>query len=100
MQRILSVSRAPIGVRTTQRSASTRAVRVVSTRVASLESVSAQMDAAGIDKDEAYRRFEELLGTADVSFAQGDKVLGVSGSRWLTHWLPLYRAAFLRELFG
>jgi hypothetical protein len=28
------------------------------------------------DKDAAYRRFEELLGTADVSFNQGDKVRG------------------------
>jgi small subunit ribosomal protein S1 len=28
------------------------------------------------DKDEAYRRFEELLGTADVSFNQGDKITG------------------------
>jgi hypothetical protein len=45
-----------------------------------MDSVAAQMDAAGVDKDEAYRRFEELLGTADVSFAQGDKVLAFSPS--------------------
>lgn len=45
--------------------------------VASLENVDAQMDQDdSFDKDAAYRRFEELLGDADVSFNQGDKVRG------------------------
>jgi hypothetical protein len=60
--------------------------RFVSCRVASLENVGAQMEAdASFDKDEAYRRFEELLGTADVSFNQGDKV-----RVWLL-WLYVHR---------
>jgi hypothetical protein len=32
------------------------------------------MEAAGVDSSDAYRLFDELLGTADVSFNQGDKV--------------------------
>jgi len=48
--------------------------RHVASRVASLDSVASQMEAAGVDSSDAYRLFEELLGTADVSFNQGDKV--------------------------
>ena len=48
--------------------------RHVALRVASLDSVASQMEAAGVDKADAYARFEELLGSADVSFNQGDKV--------------------------
>jgi small subunit ribosomal protein S1 len=45
-------------------------------KVASLDSVASQMEAAGVDKEDDYRRFEELLGSADVSFNQGDRVTG------------------------
>jgi hypothetical protein len=47
-------------------------------KVASLDSVASQMDAAGFDKEDAYKRFDELLGTADVSFNQGDRVSTIS----------------------
>lgn len=79
MQRILINSQRPALVSARREAVPMRVGaaqhRFVSCRVASLENVSAQMEEdASFDKDAAYRRFEELLGTADVSFNQGDKV--------------------------
>ena len=81
MQRILSTQRtiAVSGVRRESGAAHMRHTKAAPQRlvcsVASLENVDAQMDQDdSFDKDAAYRRFEELLGDADVSFNQGDKV--------------------------
>lgn len=83
MQRILSTQRtiAVSGVRRESGAAHMRHAKAAPQRlvcsVASLENVDAQMDQDdSFDKDAAYRRFEELLGDADVSFNQGDKVRG------------------------
>lgn len=73
MQRVLNIAPlAPVSVSVAPRTRVTRAR--VAMKVASLDSVASQMDAAGFDKEDAYRRFDELLGTADVSFNQGDRV--------------------------
>ena len=73
MQRVLSIAPvAPMSVRVAPRALKARGR--VAMKVASLDSVASQMEAAGVDKEDAYRRFEELLGSADVSFNQGDRV--------------------------
>ena len=82
MQRTLNTThRAPLVVSRNhmrcQNVAAPQRAHFVSCKVASLDNVSAQMEQDdSFDKDAAYRRFEELLGTADVSFNQGDKVRG------------------------
>lgn len=77
MQRVLNIAPlAPVSVSVAPRTRVTRAR--VAMKVASLDSVASQMDAAGFDKEDAYRRFDELLGTADVSFNQGDRVSTIS----------------------
>ena len=59
----------PAGLK--QQAARTMPVRYV----ASADNAAAKMtEDDSFDKEEAYRRFEELLGDADVSFEQGDKV--------------------------
>lgn len=58
-----------------------RAARLSGVRyVASLDNVATQMaEDDSFDKEEAYRKFESLLGDADVSFEQGDKVRKTCG---------------------
>lgn len=43
-------------------------------RAAMVEELEAMSTDAAFDKDDAYRRFEALLGEADIAFATGDKV--------------------------
>ena len=58
-----------------------RAARMGGVRyVASLDNVATQMaEDDSFDKEEAYRKFESLLGDADVTFEQGDKVRKACG---------------------
>jgi len=95
MQQILGATLRVSGIRHQQRHVcgpAQQAARMVRP-VASMENVSTQMEQdSSFDKEEAYRIFEEMIGDADVTFDQGDKVSEwrllkwrgrVGGSNWL-----------------
>lgn len=62
-------------------------------RAAMVEELEAMSTDAAFDKDDAYRRFEALLGEADIAFATGDKVRRARSSGARNRASPSWAAA-------